>query len=229
MSRVLQKGIKTGDTRANVGGPTSTASGIFFIGATRDQRFRAFETKTGRELWSIKAEQGINANPITYTGKDGNQYVSVVANTVLLTYALPGARKGKVETTSTPQTTIWSGVYTDRQAKTGQRIYEQQCTQCHLDDLSGAERATMLIGEPFLSRWNNLSLNDMVSTIRDTMPTGAVGSLSDEETVNLIAYLLHKNEVPNGDTELSVNRDDLLNIITTQRNQQQLHRPKGSN
>ena len=208
-------GIKTGDTRANMGGPTSTAGGIFFIGATTDQRFRAFETKTGRELWSIKTEQRINANPITYMGKDGNQYVSVVANTVLLTYALPEARKDKAETTSTPQTTIWNGVYTDSQAKMGQRVYQQVCTQCHLDDLSGAERATILIGKPFLSRWNNLSLSDMVNTIRDTMPPAATGSLSDEETANVTAYLLHKNKVPSGDTELSANRDDLLNIIIT--------------
>ena len=69
----------------------------------------------------------------------------------------------------------------------------------------------------------------IVSTIRDTMPTGAAGSLSDEETVNLTAYLLQKNKIPSGDTELSANRDDLLNIIITQGNQQQLHRAKGSN
>jgi len=135
---------------------------------------------------------------------------------VLLTYALPEARKDEAETTSVPQTTIWNGVYTDSQAKMGQRVYQQVCAECHLDDLSGAERATILIGEQFLSRWNDLSLSDMVNTIRDTMPPGAVGSLSDQETVNLTAYLLHKNKVHSGDTELSTNREELLNIIVTQ-------------
>ena len=58
-------------------------------GAT-DRRFRAYETKTGRELWSVETEQLISgANPITYMGKDGKQYVAVAAGTTLLTYTLP--------------------------------------------------------------------------------------------------------------------------------------------
>ena len=36
----------------NLGGSIATASGLVFIGATNDQRFRAFDAKTGKELWS---------------------------------------------------------------------------------------------------------------------------------------------------------------------------------
>src|SRR5207302_6927480 len=35
----------------NLGGPIATASGLVFIGATKDARFRAFDAKTGKELW----------------------------------------------------------------------------------------------------------------------------------------------------------------------------------
>ena len=50
----------------------------------------AYETKTGRELWRVATEQLISgANPITYKGKDGKQYVAVAAGTTLLTYTLP--------------------------------------------------------------------------------------------------------------------------------------------
>ena len=45
---------------------------MFFIGASPDRRFRAYETKTGRELWSVETEQQISgANPITYLGQNG--------------------------------------------------------------------------------------------------------------------------------------------------------------
>jgi quinoprotein glucose dehydrogenase len=63
----------------NLGGSIATAGGLVFIGATNDSRFRAFESKTGRLLW----EQPIDANghtiPITYLGKDGKQYVVIMA------------------------------------------------------------------------------------------------------------------------------------------------------
>lgn len=83
-------GVETGAPNAQKGGPTSTAGGIFFIGAASDRRFRAYETKTGQELWNVETEQLINgSNPITYMGNDGKQYVAVAAGTTLLTYTLP--------------------------------------------------------------------------------------------------------------------------------------------
>jgi glucose dehydrogenase len=72
------KGIK--NTGApNIGGSIATASGLVFIGATRDKRFRAFDAKTGKQLWEVKLEASAAASPITYRGKDGKQYVVVAA------------------------------------------------------------------------------------------------------------------------------------------------------
>jgi len=70
-------------------GPIVTAGGLVFIGATTDRRFRAFDAKTGRELWSTKLEATVNANPMTYRGKNGKQYVAFVATDKLVAYALP--------------------------------------------------------------------------------------------------------------------------------------------
>lgn len=61
------------------GGPIVTAGGLVFIGATDDRRFRAFDARTGRELWSTSLAQNAHAVPITYRGKDGRQYVAVTA------------------------------------------------------------------------------------------------------------------------------------------------------
>ncbi|HXB52208.1 MAG TPA: hypothetical protein VNU69_05545, partial [Rhizomicrobium sp.] len=65
--------------RPNLGAPLTTASGLIFIGATDDSRFRAFETKTGKELWTFKMDASAHASPVTYKGTDGKQYVAVVA------------------------------------------------------------------------------------------------------------------------------------------------------
>jgi len=61
------------------GGPIVTAGGIVFIGATSDQRFRAFDVSTGQELWSWHLPHNITAVPMTYRGADGRQYVAVTA------------------------------------------------------------------------------------------------------------------------------------------------------
>jgi quinoprotein glucose dehydrogenase len=77
-------------------GPTVTAGGLVFVGATNDGRFRAFDAKTGKEAWVVKLPPGpngtspnANANPMSYQGKSGKQLVAVVAGTTLVAYALP--------------------------------------------------------------------------------------------------------------------------------------------
>jgi quinoprotein glucose dehydrogenase len=70
-------------------GPTATAGGLVFVGATNDARFRAFDATTGRELWSVQLADTVNANPMTYLGSNGKQYVAVVANDTLHAFALP--------------------------------------------------------------------------------------------------------------------------------------------
>lgn len=61
------------------GGPIVTAGGLVFIGATGDERFRAFDSRSGRELWTHKFDYDVTAVPMTYQGNDGRQYIGVVA------------------------------------------------------------------------------------------------------------------------------------------------------
>jgi glucose dehydrogenase len=70
-------------------GPTVTAGGLVFIGATNDGRFRAIDAKTGKELWSAKLERNANANPMTYAGRNGKQYVAVIATDTVNVFGLP--------------------------------------------------------------------------------------------------------------------------------------------
>ena len=63
----------------NVGGSVATAGGVVFIAATNDSKFRAFDSRSGRELWVARLEATGNATPVSYLGRDGNQYVAVAA------------------------------------------------------------------------------------------------------------------------------------------------------
>ncbi|MFZ0589759.1 MAG: PQQ-binding-like beta-propeller repeat protein [Bryobacteraceae bacterium] len=72
------KGVK--DTGAlNIGGSITTAAGILFIAATDDNRIRAFDSRSGTELWSAGLDTSAYTVPITYRGRDDRQYVAVVA------------------------------------------------------------------------------------------------------------------------------------------------------
>ena len=58
------------------GGPIATGGGLVFIGATADERFRAYDTETGELLWEFEGPTSANATPMTYMA-GGRQYVVV--------------------------------------------------------------------------------------------------------------------------------------------------------
>ena len=87
-TELTRRGIpKTGTP--NAGGPIVTASGLLFIGSTTDARFRAFDSKTGRELWAATLPNDAIATPLTYMGRNGKQYVATVAGGGLDNFVRP--------------------------------------------------------------------------------------------------------------------------------------------
>ena len=65
--------------RPNIAGSIATAGGLVFISGADDSRFRAYEAKTGKEVWTVKMNASGSAVPSTYLGKDGKQYVVITA------------------------------------------------------------------------------------------------------------------------------------------------------
>jgi quinoprotein glucose dehydrogenase len=62
----------------NLGGPIATAGGLVFTSATIDPHLHAFDSATGKELWSYDLPAAANATPMTYIWK-GKQYLVVCA------------------------------------------------------------------------------------------------------------------------------------------------------
>jgi len=65
--------------RPNAGGPIATAGSLVFVGASDDRKFRAFDSRTGEELWAAQLPLPGQAVPITYLARNGKQYVAIVA------------------------------------------------------------------------------------------------------------------------------------------------------
>ncbi|GAA6151346.1 pyrroloquinoline quinone-dependent dehydrogenase [Pseudoteredinibacter isoporae] len=82
----------------NLGGSMTTAGGLTFIAATMDKRFRAYDSLSGKVLWTAKLPVDATAVPMSYE-LDGKQYVILAAGghkmfnrgtgDYILAYALP--------------------------------------------------------------------------------------------------------------------------------------------
>ncbi|MDX2249592.1 MAG: PQQ-binding-like beta-propeller repeat protein [Bacteroidia bacterium] len=76
-SELTEKGISPTGTQ-NFGGPIATAGGLIFVGATQDEKFRAYDSDTGKILWETTLHAGGYATPATYE-YEGRQYVVIAA------------------------------------------------------------------------------------------------------------------------------------------------------
>jgi quinoprotein glucose dehydrogenase len=66
------------DGSINLGGPIVTAAGLVFIAGTTDPHIRAFDIKTGKELWKAELPASGHAMPMTYQ-MGGKQYLVIAA------------------------------------------------------------------------------------------------------------------------------------------------------
>jgi ankyrin repeat protein len=110
---------------------------------------------------------------------------------------------------------IWDGVFTDAQAGRGQKIYAVSCAPCHKTDLLGDSGAPALAGADFFSRFNGSTVDDLVKTIRASMPQDAPDSLGTPAYVDLVTYVLQVNGGTAGAAELSQDSAVLRQIRIT--------------
>lgn len=92
---------------------------------------------------------------------------------------------------------VLAGVYNEAQAQRGQTLYYANCLQCHGETMAGVDKAPPLAGPQFGSTWNNSPLAALVARIQ-TMPPDKPGSMSLEQSVDLLAYVLWYNGLPPG-------------------------------
>lgn len=129
--------------------------------------------------------------------------VTMVVIATAGTYAM--ARQGR--------RTVWDGIYNEGQATRGKQLYSGNCSVCHQDGLQGSDDAPSLKGERFVYRWSDSTVDDIFTTISTSMPATAPGSLTPQQYLDIVTYLLQQNAFPAGQEEIKAD-PALLKTIT---------------
>ena len=95
------------------------------------------------------------------------------------------------------------GAYTLDQVSRGRSLYAEHCASCHGAALEGSG-APALVGKAFAESWSQptRTVDDLFYIMRTSMPRPAVGSLSDADNLDILAFVLSRNGVPAGGTAL---------------------------
>lgn len=110
--------------------------------------------------------------------------------------------------------------FTAEQANQGKATYDSQCAMCHGQNLQG-QSGPPLKGDQFLSKWQKNSLEDFYHIMSTTMPLTKPGSLSGEQYLNILTYVLQNNGHKATDKPLTRAELKNLKFSTTARAQAQ--------
>jgi len=114
---------------------------------------------------------------------------------------------------------VWDGVFTEAQATRGEAVYTGACAFCHGHRLNGAPDDPDMRSTPPLARarflriWEGRSLATLFAYTRATMPEDNPNSLTDQENVDVMAYMLSVGEMPEGGVELEAEPTSLARVV----------------
>ena len=98
--------------------------------------------------------------------------------------------------------TINDGVFTSDQAEAGEALYAEHCIECH----------DKRYFRPVLKRFEGQPIGIMYTVMSTSMPESNPGYLTEQEYVDILAYILSLNRYAAGDTVLDY-QDGALNQI----------------
>ena len=107
---------------------------------------------------------------------------------------------------------VKDGVYAQTQADRGKEIYASSCSGCHGDTLEGSGQIPPLAGPEFLNDWKGQTLADLFDKMKTTMPADSPGKLTNDQNIDLLAFLLSFNKFPAGSADLKYDRTVLERI-----------------
>ena len=180
--------------RPSAGGVIATATGLTFVGATDDNRLRAFDSSTGALLWEERLPASVYATPMTYVGRSGTQYIAAVStggmtksdttNDEVIAFAvgsrseagrkpLPAAPTAATQSRRSGIAASGTAIEARASESAALQLINQRCTTCHpVSQVLSAPRRSSL-------EWS--------STVREMVGRGA--ELSPEEAKAVAEYL----------------------------------------
>jgi mono/diheme cytochrome c family protein len=133
-------------------------------------------------------------------------YVALLAGACC---AVAGAPRALGQAAVAPS--LLAGAYSEEQALQGRTLYYEQCLLCHGETMAGVDKAPPLAGPQFASTWNGAPLAALVARIL-SMPPEKPGTLSQEQSVALLTYILWYNGLPLGEAPLASAPDVLAKV-----------------
>jgi mono/diheme cytochrome c family protein len=96
--------------------------------------------------------------------------------------------------TAESQTAPKPSLFTEAQASRGEAVYQRSCLECH--------EKLEYTGADFRTKWNGKPVFDLFDLVRSTMPDEKPGTLSNQEYIDVVGYMMKLNGVPAGSTAL---------------------------
>jgi S-disulfanyl-L-cysteine oxidoreductase SoxD len=134
---------------------------------------------------------------------------SVVVALVVVLLSVVAARATNVQKTTQDK------VYSKDQAARGQKQFVEVCATCH-DPAKvgpGKKPAPPLLGEKFLATWDGRTLGELLDQILNNMPSDGSVVLTEDQTADLVAYILQASGMPDGPTALKYGESSKALVI----------------
>ena len=125
--------------------------------------------------------------------------------------AIVAASAGFISARQAPPARAFSFTQVNR----GRVLYQQKCASCHLPDMAGGVEAPPLAGSTFLNAWRKRTTSDLFKIIRETMPADSPGSLSNQDSLSLIAFILTSNGAAAGADDLTADAGVTIGDVAT--------------
>lgn len=113
-----------------------------------------------------------------------------------------------------PSRTVWDGAFTAEQAERGRSQYATSCARCHGGSLEGG-MGHSLVGTSFWNKWREQSVGDLLDYVSKNMPMGQTSTvtLSPPVYADIVSFLLHSNDLPAGQNELTATSSASVQIV----------------
>jgi len=103
--------------------------------------------------------------------------------------------------------------FSAEQVATGQALYRENCQLCHGTSLANGQFGTPLRGSYFRNRWAGKSLGELLQFTIESMPPDRKGELPHEEYAALLAFILSRNELAEGEQIMPADSSALQDVI----------------
>ena len=109
------------------------------------------------------------------------------------------------------------GLFTATQAARGAEAYGKHCASCHGQSLEGTT-SKPLAGARFMRKWGDggNTIDDLLFVVRTQMPYEAAGTLTGQQYIDIVAFILKSNGYEAGSKELTVDSASLDRKIAPQ-------------